>query len=181
ICLRITNPFIKKFYASYYYDESPRGAVLEAKFYRPARFINTLLTDISIDIKEILSQNSIDIIISVPFHKSKLHRFEFDVPKEMAKRIGTGFNIPVAHPIEKVRRTAKQHSLSLEGRKVNLIGAFKMVGDVRGKNILLIDDVITSANTVIALATQLKIAGAKDIIAWAYTYNNHKKGEKYGK
>lgn len=172
--------FIEKAYSSYFYDGSPRQAIIKAKFHNPARFIHTLLTDISIDIKDILSQNSIDMVISSPYHGKKLYSVEFDLPQEMAKCISKAFNIPYAQPIEKVKTTKKQHELSAEERKVNLLGAFKVTGEVKRKNILIIDDVITTASTISALAIELKLAGAGDVFAWSYTYNEYKKGEKNG-
>ena len=93
---RIPNPhlplekkldFISGTYASYKYEDAARDVIISAKFRNPAAFIASLLDDISIDIKQILAQNNIDIIVPVPSHKSKLYTQEFDLPDEMAKKL----------------------------------------------------------------------------------------------
>ncbi len=162
---------VTKAYGSYLYKGRARDAVTRAKFTNPARFLNSLLTDISIDIERILLENNIDIIMAVPCHKSKLYRQEYDLPDEMAKRICAFTGYDYSTVVAKTKNTGKQHNLSLNQRKVNLYDAFRVVGDVVGKNILIIDDVITTGITVSTIATELKMAGAKKVYVWVYTYN----------
>ena len=162
---------VDKAYAAYYYNGSAEKAVKRAKFRNPAAFLDSLIVDISIDIESILEENNIDMVTSVPYHKSKLYIQEYDLPQEMAKRIGSHFGLDYSVCGIKLRKTRKQHNLSKEKRKTNLAGAFAVNGDVKGKKILLIDDVITTGTTVSTYATELKFAGAEKVFVWAYTYN----------
>lgn len=177
---RIKNPalpinkkidMVNESYASYKYEKRARQVITGAKFQNPAPFLASLLDDISIDINRILSQNNIDMVVPVPCHKSKLYRQEFDLPSEMAKRIAKHCNLPYSVCVVKVRKTDKQHSLPKEKRKANLVNAFEVQGDVTGRNILVIDDVITTGYTVSAVATELKLAGRNRVYVWAYTLN----------
>ncbi len=181
---RIANPhlplnrkidFVNEIYASYRYENRASDAVKRAKFRNPAPFLASLLDDISIDIKQILAQNNIDMVLPVPSHKSKLYRQEFDLPVEMAKRIYRHFEIPFSDCVTKVRKTEKQHNLPRDRRKANLANAFKVTGDLTGKNILIIDDVITTGFTISAVATELKLAGREKVYAWSYTLNTQRK------
>ena len=158
-------------YASYKYKGAAKDIIKSAKFRNPAAFLASFLDDISIDIKEILAQNSIDMVVPVPSHKSKLYTQEFDLPVEMARRIADYSGVEYSHCINKIRKTAKQHQLSKEERKVNLVNAFEVTENLRGKRILVIDDVITTGITVSTIATDLKIAGREKVYAWAYTLN----------
>ena len=111
------------------------------------------------------------MVVPVPSHKSKLYTQEFDLPVEMARRIADYSGVEYSHCINKIRKTAKQHQLSKEERKVNLVNAFEVTENLRGKRILVIDDVITTGITVSTIATDLKIAGREKVYAWAYTLN----------
>ncbi len=166
--------YADKVYCSYFYRYGARDAVIRAKFKNPASFLNSLLTDISIDIENILRENNIDMVTSVPAHKSKFYRQEFDLSQEMAKRIAKGFDLCYKESGVKKRKTEKQHNISREARKVNLMDAFAVTEDVKGKNILLIDDVVTTGTTISTYALELKFAGAKSVVAWVYTYNTGK-------
>ena len=164
-------PLVDMAYASYKYESAAKDVIKSAKFRNPAAFLASFLDDISIDIKEILAQNNIDMVVPVPSHKSKLYTQEFDLPVEMARRISEYSGVEYSPCIRKIRKTAKQHQISKEERKVNLINAFEVTGDVKGKRLLVIDDVITTGITVSHIATDLKIAGREKVYAWAYTLN----------
>ncbi|MBR4035259.1 MAG: ComF family protein [Oscillospiraceae bacterium] len=181
---RIGNPhlplnkridFVDECYATYRYEDKAAQAIKGAKFRNPAPFLAALLDDISIDIKQILAQNNIDMVLPVPSHKSKLYTQEFDLPVEMAKRISRHTGVPFSDCVIKVRKTEKQHDLPRDRRKANLINAFKVTGDVTGKNILIIDDVITTGFTMSTIAGELKLAGRTKVYAWCYTLNTYRK------
>ena len=181
---RIANPhlplnkkidFVDESYASYKYEGTASTVVKGAKFRNPAPFLASLLDDISIDIKQILAQNNIDMVLSVPSHKSKLYTQEYDLPVEMAKRISKHFGVQYSDCVAKVRKTEKQHNLPKDRRKANLVNAFKVTGNLTGKNILVIDDVITTGFTVSTVATELKLAGREKVYVWSYTLNIERK------
>ena len=180
---RIANPhlplnkkidFINECYASYKYESTAADIVKGAKFRNPAPFLASLLDDISIDIKQILAQNNIDIIVPVPSHKSKLYTQEFDLPDEMAKKLAKHTGAEYSYAVQKTRKTEKQHNLARNKRKTNLVNAFEVTENVAGKRILLIDDVITTGITVSTIAADLKLAGRDNVYVWAYTFNKEK-------
>ena len=166
--------FVDKAYASYRYKGARRKGIQNAKFRRPASFLNSFLTDISRDIEKILGENNFDMIISSPAHKSKFYKTEYDLPEQMAKRISEKFSLNNRRPVVKIKKTKTQHSLKLEERKANLIDAFEVRLDIKDKSILLIDDVISTGQTVSVIAKELKLAGAKTVVVWAYAYNDGK-------
>ena len=55
-----------------------------------------------------------------------------------------------------------------EERRQNVIGAFECVGDVTGKRVLLVDDVVTTGATVAECAAQLRQAGAASV--WVLSF-----------
>lgn len=166
-------PLVDAAYGSYYYKGAAAQSVIKAKFSNPARFLSSFLQDISVDINTILVQNEIDMVRSVPCHKSKLYTRETDLPRQMAKVIGRRFKVPVYHGLKKIKKTEIQHSLPLAKRKTNLQGAFLAQTDIAGKNLLLIDDVMTSGSTLSRCAQRLVQAGCGKITAWVYAYNTY--------
>ena len=69
----------------------------------------------------------------------------------------------------KERNTKAQHTLSKDERSYNLKGAFKFDGDLSGKSVLIIDDLITTGNTVKEMAKVLEKANVKEVTALAIT------------
>jgi ComF family protein len=75
--------------------------------------------------------------------------------------------VAVHRAIERRRSTESSFVLSRKGRRRNLSGAFRVKGDVRGREVLLIDDILTSGATARECARVLKRAGAAKV--WVAT------------
>ena len=78
------------------------------------------------------------------------------------------WNLRAAHSrLRRVRRTESQYALSPRGRRRNLRGAFEVTGQVRGQEVLLVDDILTSGATARECARVLLAAGAAKV--WVAT------------
>ena len=156
----------------YYYEDIVRDGLLVAKNRGYDSFAKVFMQYISFDFEKYFRDNDIDTIISMPAHKSKFYSREFDLPEFMAKAIakntGKEYNKSL---VKKVKRTKNQHKLNLEQRKRNLKGAFAVQGDVRGRNIVIIDDIVTSGNSLEEVAKTLKNSGASKVMAVTFAYN----------
>ena len=115
-----------------------------------------------------------DVIIPVPLARLRLWSRRFNQAALLARAIGSSANIPDRpFALERIRRTLSQVGLSAEQRRRNVAGAFRVParwrGDVADRNILIIDDVITTGATANACARTLKRAGAArvDVLALA--------------
>ena len=75
--------------------------------------------------------------------------------------------------VKKVKRTKIQHNLNLKQRKDNLKGAFAVCDDVKGRNILLIDDIVSSGYSLEEVAKTLKKSGANKVFAVTFAYNRN--------
>ncbi len=115
-----------------------------------------------------------DLIVPVPLHRWRLFRRAFNQAALLATDIAAGTNLPVdMQLLQRVKNTTSQVRLTLNQRQRNVAGAFKVNRrggkTVSGRNVLVIDDVITTGATVSACARALKRAGAArvDILALA--------------
>jgi ComF family protein len=81
----------------------------------------------------------------------------------LAEKVSELTGVPVSHCVVKVKKTKRQAKLKRKDRLKNLEGAFKILdkASVKGKTIVIIDDVSTTGATAQAAADKLKRAGAK--------------------
>ena len=100
----------------------------------------------------------------VPIHKSKERLRGFNQAAYLAERLGCYTGIPVdTDLVQKVVKTKSQKKLNAMQRRKNLEKAFLVTKNIRGKDILVIDDVYTTGSTIDAMAGCLRKRGAKNI------------------
>jgi ComF family protein len=108
-------------------------------------------------------------VVPVPLHPSRLAERGFNqsalVARPIARRLGAPF---WARVLLRARDTGRQANLDRKGRDANVARAFVVPNPerVRGRNILLIDDVRTTGATLDACAAALFTAGAARV-GWA--------------
>ncbi len=115
-----------------------------------------------------LSGKNIDVIIPVPLNKRKERERGYNQSDYIAKGISSELNIPVlSNIVHRTKYTVTQTHLNAEQRKENIAEAFtvKKAELIRGKNILLVDDIITTGSTIQEVAKVLKDAGASTVLA----------------
>lgn len=106
----------------------------------------------------------IDLITFATRRSSERRREGLDQACEMAKVISQFTKIPYAKTLTRKRASKMQRTLSHEQRALNVKNLFKCINnDVKGKNILITDDVVTTGSTVSDCARALKAAGAKSV------------------
>lgn len=107
-------------------------------------------------------------LMPVPLHAERLRERGFNQVVELIRPLSRALGIPAdASCLRRARATPQQTGLTALHRRRNVRGAFAVVGDVRGCDIALIDDVITTAATVRECAKVLKQSGAASVQVWA--------------
>ncbi|MBJ3774083.1 ComF family protein [Acuticoccus mangrovi] len=107
-----------------------------------------------------------DVMIPVPLHRRRLAVRRFNQSVMIADRLAPLVGLPVdRRAVRRVRHTRHQVGLSRDQRANNLAKAFKVAdpGAVKGRRILLVDDVLTTGATVDSLAVTLQAAGAQSV------------------
>lgn len=110
-----------------------------------------------------------DCAIPVPLHWRRQRARGFNQATELARALG----LPVVDALARIHPTASQTDLPAGQRHRNVRGAFRLVRrglmrralDVRGRTIVLVDDVSTTGATLEACARVLKAAGAREVRA----------------
>lgn len=109
-----------------------------------------------------------DVVVPVPLHARRLLLRRFNQSAELARALARVAGKPLlASALQRIKPTRRQVGLSARRRAANVRGAFRVnkrcLDDVRGKHILLIDDVYTTGATVSSAARALKRAGAAEV------------------
>lgn len=152
------------FIASHYNDALLKKAIHFYKY----RFVSDLSESLALLLAQALQNSTLpspDIIIPVPLHKRRQRWRGFNQAELLAHTLD--LQIPLLTDILlRVRYTVPQVKMKNKiKRQENLTNAFIVQNTmhIHGKNILLIDDVITTGATLDECARTLKAGGAKNV------------------
>jgi competence protein ComFC len=109
-----------------------------------------------------------DVLVPVPLHRKRLRERGYNQSLLLARGLGRLTGQPVVDGcLVRQKNTPPQARTStVEERRDNVIGVFDCRDDrLRGRQVLLIDDVATSGATLDACAAVLKASGAASV--WA--------------
>ena len=113
------------------------------------------------------NQISCDSITWVPLSRRRLRRRGYDQAELLAKLIAKHLGQSPVRLLKKLRDTPPQSKTgSVEKRRANIAGAYACLRPelVQGKQVLLVDDIVTTGATLSEAARVLKKAGAKEVI-----------------
>lgn len=113
-----------------------------------------------------LPLNYLDFIIPMPLHKTRLREREFNQAEILSMHIAREFKKDlVKDMLLRHRQTKTQTGLKNKERFLNVAGSFMVDNriNLREKNILLVDDVLTTGATSSEAALTLKNAGAQAV------------------
>ena len=131
-------------------------------------------------VANLLTASGVDRVMTMDLHADQLQGF-FDVPVDhlYASSIFVPYinslnldNLIVAAPDMGGSKRANAYSRFLKSemvicyklrKKANVIDEFKVIGDVRNKNVIIIDDMIDTAGTITIAADMMMEEGAKSV------------------
>lgn len=112
-----------------------------------------------------------DAIVPVPLHPARMAERGYNQSHLLAKALAAEVKLPVyANAVKRVKNTRPLHSLNPAERAANLQNAFAPGSDIskiKGKRIILLDDIITTGATVQHCAQILSEGGAVQVYALA--------------
>jgi len=161
-CLKESPAFVQA-RSALYYDEASKRHVLGFKFHDHTELMPLLSEWLVRASGDMLPH--IDFLVPVPLHWFRLWRRRYNQSALLCYAVSEKTGIPVApDALIRAKHTTPQSQLTRLQRLENVKGIFKVrpsiISRIENKNILLIDDVMTTGATIKACTRTLLKAGA---------------------
>lgn len=153
------------FTAAFDYDDSIKPAILLLKDGTDGNAAYALGGALADRLRAEGASEGADMIVPVPMYRRDTFRRGFNQSALIAREVGRELGIAVEErAVRKIKCTKAQKELNKLERALNLRGAFAADADkVKGKHILLIDDICTTGSTLRELTAVLLKSGAASV------------------
>ena len=164
-CLQeISSPF-RYSRSAFRYDDNSKNMILSFKFFdktENAKFLGDWMYNAGKDIWD----NGAEILVPVPLHYTRLLKRRYNQSALLCKQLNKKSGLPVEYgAIQRHIKTRPQVEFSGSARVKNVHNAFRVThpDKIRGKHIVLVDDVMTTGSTLKECALELRKAGAVSV------------------
>ncbi len=155
------------------YEKTAKKLVYKFKYNKDEYIANSILPFL-LDLFYKSDFNKIDVITCVPISKERLKNRGFNQAQILAEKLSNEVNISFdGNIIKRIVNTESQTHLTKVERANNLSKAFEIsdINLVKSKNILIVDDVITTGATMNEIAKLLKNKGANKIYGITFCHS----------
>ena len=149
----------------FYYEDDFRKGMLNFKFY-DKKYLGKPMGILMVDtIKKSYGDLHFDIITAVPLHNKRLKERGYNQSEILARTIAEELNIPYIETLFKHKNNKVQHTLKGKERMNNVKNAYKVIDKslIKDKNILIVDDIITTGCTIGECAKTLFKGGCNTV------------------
>lgn len=161
---RRQNPSFDFAWSACLYEDPLKDLIHRFKYHQKTGLRRILADLMASFIREYnLDMEQFDVIIPVPLSSTRLRERGYNQTQLLAEELVRTFSIPcTGNHLVRARHTQPQTLLDEKQRWTNIKGAFtiRQPNVLKRKNILLIDDLLTTGATACEAARALKAAGA---------------------
>lgn len=165
IKIKKSIPFIAVWKAVWYYKGNVRKSILRYKFRNARSYAAGYGRVLAMTIQK-ASLDQADILTWVPVSPKRRKKRGYDQCELLAKCVGEELGIDPVPCLIKIRDAIPQSRMKTAAeRKANILGAYRVLDRdrIRGKRILMLDDVVTTGSTSSECARELMTAGAEKV------------------
>lgn len=146
-----------------YHYGGPAGGLVRNLKYRGVTRLAPSMGRVMAKAFERIQPTGADCVAPVPMHPRRLRQRGFNHAALLAEEAAARLELPTIDVLERVRNTRQQVRLPAAERRLNMDGAFALRADVRGRRIILVDDVCTTGATARACASTFLAGGAEAV------------------
>jgi len=149
-----------------YKDPAVKDLIENLKFSRIEEIASILAKFMIIRLKERNFEKELSgfEIMAVPLYPKRRAWRGFNQAELLAKIVSTEYNLTFNDSLVRKKKTKQQALLNKEQRKINMINSFALKNRIDGKKIILIDDVITTGQTIMGAVEEIIKGGAERVI-----------------
>lgn len=168
-CLEMQHSF-RKGYTCTGYGLLERAVLMDLK-YREKPYIAEFLSDAMADM--ISWKRKWDVVISVPISGKRMQKRGFNQADLLASGLASRLEIPyIKKALVRTRDTVPMRGLDAAQRHSNIAGAFALTPEakasIKGRDILLVDDIFTTGSTLDECSRVLKANGASAVDVYTF-------------
>ena len=180
-CGEKTGHALRHLTAPFLYADLIRARLRSLKFQGDRRLAKPLGNQMALRFASRFPTAEIDVVTFVPMTKEAKRTRGFNQSALLAKTVAKRLLLPVEPLLEKTAATPHQSSLSAEERMKNLNGKFRVApgAAVRGKTVLLCDDIKTTGSTLWECEKTLMAAGAADVFCLCCAVSDYTGGDAW--
>lgn len=152
------------------YTEPIKSAIMRYKFSSQVRYAEIFIEILYDYLKDEQLERNFDFITAVPLSRKRLYERGYCQTELLAKPLAEKLGIPYAgNCLYKKRHNPKQSRLNIKSLRFENVRDTYLADSekVKGKNILLLDDIYTSGATMNSCAGELKDKGANSVVGIA--------------
>lgn len=159
--------------APHYHEDGSREMIYNLKFKGRKELVSVIGLDMYNVYESYLKSKDIDCICYVPCRFKSTFKRGYNHVRLLAKFVSKISGLPNMQALKLIKDKVPQHTLSRKERIENIKGAFGYTDkcDVKGKNVIVVDDIMTTGATFNECAKMLKKAGAKRVYGLMATIN----------
>lgn len=158
-------PFLDSWTSVWYYEGNVRRSVLRYKFRRARHYAPAYGRMIAMRLLRDYPEG-FEVLSWIPISPLRKLKRGYDQVELLAKAVGKELQMEPVRTLRKVRHNRPQSGITgAAQRKANVLGAYRCVDpeNIRGKRVVILDDIITSGATAGEAAKTLLTAGAKEV------------------
>ena len=171
--------FVAGWTALWYYKDTVRSSVLRYKFGGKRSYAQSYGRALAMHLQQ-KGFDRYDVLTYIPVSPMRKFRRGYDQVELIAGVVAKELGVKLIPTLQKIRNTPPQSGFKdASQRRANVLGAYRIkdAGLIRGKRILLLDDVITTGATASECARVLLVAGAKEVYCAAVAAAHHDKNK----